>query len=100
MKESERIDYLVSRLAGNNAKLFATKCGIDPKAISNIRHGKQRILSYSDRIAKGYPEVSMDWLLTGKGRPIKTDEERPEILRRLDAIEKRLGRIEKIITRE
>lgn len=88
MKESERIDYLVKRLAGNNAKLFAQKCGIDPKAVSNMRHGVQGIGSYAARIAAGYPEVAMDWLLTGEGRAIKTDGEKTELIRRMEALER------------
>ena len=97
MKESERIDYLVKRLAGNHAKLFAEKCDIDPKAVSNMRHGIQGIGSYVTRIVAGYPEVSTDWLLTGRGRAIKTDGEKTEVLRKLESLEKEVKRLAKVI---
>ena len=99
MTEPERIDYLVIRLAGNNAKLFADKCKIDPKAVSNMRHGVQRIGSYANRIAKAYPEVSLDWLLTGKGRAIKTDGEKSEVIRRLESLEKEVKRLIRLVER-
>ena len=97
MKEAQRIDYLVQRLAGNNAKLFAEKCGIDQKAVSNMRHGIQRIGSYVNRILTGYPEVSPDWLISGKGKPIATDGEKSELLKKVEGLEKEVRRLTKAV---
>ena len=97
MKESDRIDYLVKMLAGNNAKLFADKCGIDPKAVSNMRHGIQKVGSYVERIVSGYPEVSADWLLTGRGKALRTDAEKGEVLRKIESLEKEVKRLAKLV---
>jgi hypothetical protein len=97
MKEPDRIDYLVKMLAGNNAKLFAEKCDIDPKAISNMRHGLQKIGSYAERIHAGYPEVSIDWLLTGKGKALRTDTEKGEVLKKMESLEKEVRRLSKLV---
>ncbi len=97
MNQHERIDYLVKRLAGNNAKTFADKCGIDPKAISNMRSGKQGVGHYALRITTGYPDVSIDWLLTGEGTPLKTDKEKTELLEKMERLEKEVARLRKAV---
>lgn len=99
MNESERLTYLVDRLEGGSAIRFATKVGIDPASLSRARNGKGRPSAYFARIEAAYPEVRRDWLYTGAGLPLVGDEEKGEIVRRLEALEKEIARLAKLIER-
>lgn len=97
MKDYERIDYLVKVLAGNNARMFAQKTGIRPDSLSRARKGANRPSSYFERILSAYPDVSRDWLYNGTGEPLLSSREKSEVLTKLDALEKEVGRLAKIL---
>lgn len=97
MKDYERIDYLVKVLAGNNARKFAQKTGIRPDSLSRARKGINRPSSYFERILSAYPDVSRDWLFNGTGEPLYSDREKSEVMTKLDALEKEVRRLAKMV---
>lgn len=97
MNESERLTYLVDRLEGGSAIRFATKVGIDPASLSRARNGKGRPSAYFARIIAAYPDVRRDWLYTGAGLPLAGDEEKGEIVRRLESLEKEVRRLSALL---
>lgn len=72
MTPSERIDYLVNILAGNNAQTFADRTGIAKSKLSDLRHKSDGIkhATYYGRILAAYPQVNREWLYYGEGRPL------------------------------
>ena len=99
MNESERLTYLVDRLEGGSAIRFATKVGIDPASLSRARNGKGRPSAYFAKIEAAYPEVRKEWLYTGAGMPLVGEEEKGEIVKRLEALENEVRRLAKLIER-
>lgn len=97
MNESERLTYLVDRLEGGSAIRFATKVGIDPASLSRARNGKCRPSAYFAKIEAAYPDVRKEWLYTGSGMPLVCDEERGEIVKRLEALENEVRRLSRLI---
>lgn len=67
MSESERIDFLIKELTGDNARVFSDKTGITTVSISRLRKGTYHIGKYADRICAAFPEVNRMWLLHGVG---------------------------------
>ena len=67
MTSSERVDYLIKTLEGNNAKRFAYKTGINTSSLCHLRKGRAHIANYVDRICQGYPQINREWLTTGVG---------------------------------
>ena len=97
MTESQRIDYLIKRLEGDNARTFAEKCGIPAASISRARNGKQGASYYFRKILAAYPSVSPDWLIYGKGDPLTSDNEQSEVIARIKALEKEVRRLARLI---
>lgn len=97
MNESERLTYLVDRLEGGSAIRFATKVGIDPASLSRARNGKGRPSAYFAKIEAAYPEVRKEWLYTGAGMPLVGDEEKGEIVKRLESLEKEVRRLSALL---
>lgn len=69
MTESERIDYLIKLLEGNNAAAFARKVDISTPTLSRIRSGELRLKSKVGKIMEVYPMIDRNWLETGEGYP-------------------------------
>lgn len=97
MTEAERIDHLVKVVAGNNARRFAEKTGIRPESLSRARNGRNRPSTYFERILAAYPDVSREWLYEGVGDPLKSTAERSEVLVRLEALEREVARLARLI---
>lgn len=97
MNESERLTYLVDRLEGGSAIRFATKVGIDPASLSRARNGKGKPSAYFAKIEAAYPEVRKEWLYTGAGMPLVGDEEKGEIVRKLESLEKEVRRLSALL---
>ena len=95
MTESERVDYLIKVLSGNNARNFASKAGIRPDSLSRARNGRGNPSFYFERILRAFPDVSREWLYTGIGEPVKDDES--EILRRLTSLEGDVRRLREMV---
>ena len=93
MNESQRIDYLIKLLAGNNARVFANVAGIRTDSLSRIRNGKGKPSLYFERILSAYPEVERDWLYYGAGDALRGEKEKGEILAKLESLEKEVARL-------
>lgn len=99
MTEPQRIDYLVSALEGGNAKAFANKAGMHQQTVTGLRQGKYHIDKYVTKILAAYPDVDDKWLVTGDGDPLVSIREKGEVLRKLEALEKEIGRLTKLVER-
>ena len=99
MSESERIDYLIKVLAGNNARNFATKAKIRPDTLSRARNGKGKPSLCFERILGAFPGVSREWLYSGIGEPMEGEREKGELLARMESLEKEVGRLADAIER-
>ena len=97
MTDSERVDYLIRVLSGNNARNFALKAGIRPDSLSRVRNGKGTPAFYFERILAAFPDVEREWLYTGVGEPIKN--EKSEILKRLDSLEREVRSLRELLER-
>lgn len=97
MTDSERVDYLIRVLSGNNARNFALKAGIRPDSLSRIRNGKGTPAFYFERILAAFPDVEREWLYTGAGEPMKN--EKSEILERLDSLEREVRSMRELLER-
>lgn len=93
MNESQRIDYLIKLLAGNNARVFANVAGIRTDSLSRIRNGKGKPSLYFERILSAYPEVERDWLYYGAGDALRGEKEKGEILAKLESLEREVARL-------
>lgn len=93
MNESQRIDYLIRLLAGNNARVFADMAGIRTDSLSRIRNGKGKPSLYFEKILAAYPEVERDWLYYGTGEALKGEREKGEILAKLESLEREVARL-------
>ncbi|HMQ77199.1 MAG TPA: helix-turn-helix transcriptional regulator [Flavobacteriales bacterium] len=73
---NERFIHLMERL-GHSGYSFSKELGTSEAVISNIRKGKNppNILLVEQLLNK-YEAVSAEWLLTGRGRPFKQEQER------------------------
>ena len=69
MTESERLDYLIKTLEGDNARAFADKIGINTSILSRIRGGQLRLASKYTKVLEAYPMINRSWLETGDGYP-------------------------------
>ena len=69
MTESERLDYLIKTLEGNNARAFADKIGVNTTILCRIRGGQLRLASKYTKILEAYPMINRSWLETGEGYP-------------------------------
>lgn len=67
--ESDRIRLIISHFCESPAD-FARKMGEKPQTVSNwITRGVGK--NVIDKIVTGFPEVNIDWLLTGEGEMLK-----------------------------
>lgn len=97
MKDNERIDYLIKTLAGDNAKRFADACGFRTDTLSRARNGIGRASYLFTKILDTYPKVRREWLVEGIGEPFYEDMEKGEILRKVEALEKEVRRLSRLI---
>jgi hypothetical protein len=97
MKDYERIDYLIRVLEGNNARAFASKAGIRTDTLSRARNGLTRASLVYTKILSAYPRVRREWLVDGDGFPFVEDEEKGEVLNKIEDMEKELRRLAKVI---
>lgn len=97
MTGSERIDQLVYLLEGGRAKEFTEKTGIAPACLSRVRHGQGNPETYYSRILAAYPQIRKQWMYSGIGEPLKEKDEKGEILRKVDALEREVKRLAGLI---
>jgi len=72
MIDSDRIKEVI-KWSGLNANAFAKKVGYDRgQVIYDIIKGKNKITGkISVNIVKSYPEINLNWILTGEGNMLK-----------------------------
>lgn len=97
MTESERLDYLIKALSGNNARNFAIKAGIRPDSLSRARNGKGNPSFYFERILGAFPDVSREWLYEGTGEPLASEKEKGEVIKRIESLEKEVRRLARLV---
>lgn len=94
MTQAERIAFLIGNLEGNNQSRFCKKAGLSIGTVSRILNGRVRVpAAYPSKIVAAYPQVILDWILTGEGKPFNTEEEKSEILVKLDALAEVIGKL-------
>ena len=97
---SERIDYLVKELAGDNGREFAKRTGMPESSVSKIRNGRRQAGHMTtDKILSAYPEVRREWLINGSGSPFN-ENRRPtnaDILRRVESLEKDMEKLKSMM---
>jgi phage repressor protein C with HTH and peptisase S24 domain len=67
---SQRLTEIIDHFADGNEKRFADSLGVKPAVINNYTRGKQQSKPGFEvlyKIASEYPDVNVDWLLTGRG---------------------------------
>ena len=70
----DRLNAIIEK-KGLSATKFATLINANPSAISHLLKGRNKPgYDLLVNIAKAFPDISMDWLLTGKGE-MYTDAE-------------------------
>jgi phage repressor protein C with HTH and peptisase S24 domain len=76
---SERLTMLIEHLANGNEKRFAESIQVKPAVINNYTTGKQQSkpgFEVMSKILEKYPQVNIDWLITGSGEMVKTDKKK------------------------
>ena len=72
---SGRLKIIQQLLKIRSVAAFATEIGVDTSVLNNIisPHGRQGKPSFDtlQKIAAKYPRVNIDWLVTGKGEPLR-----------------------------
>lgn len=72
-KMLERI-LLILKTRNLSASQFADEINVQRSSISHILSGRNNpSLEFILKIVKKFPEIDIEWLLTGKGQMIKTD---------------------------
>lgn len=97
MTESERLDYLIKVLCGNDARDFALKAGIRPDILSRVRNGKGNPSFYFERILGAFPQVSREWLYSGDGFPTVEQKEKTEILAKIESLENEVRQLRELM---
>ena len=97
MNEYQRVDLLVKILEGDNAKAFAMKTGIPESSLCRIRKGQGKPASYYDKILASYPQVRSQWLYAGTGEPLKERNEKGEILKKVESLERDVKKLTKLV---
>ena len=97
MDDSKKLDYLINVLAGGNARKFASRAGIRPECLSRARNERGTPSFYFERILSAFPDVSREWLYDGVGEPLRTENEKSEVIRRIESLEKEVRRLASLI---
>ena len=97
MTPSERIDYLIKTLEGDNASAFARRIGARKDTMSRARNGLIRPAVLYKKILEGYPQVRRAWLVDGRGEPMYEDQEKGEVLMKVEALEKEVRALRRAI---
>jgi len=75
MEIAKRIIALVELLGLTPAE-FADKIGVQRSGISHITSGRNKpSLDFLESTLKNFPDLNAEWLILGKGRPLKSQNE-------------------------
>ena len=97
MDDSKKLDYLINVLAGGNARKFAARTGIRPECLSRARNGRGTPSFYFERILGAYPDVSRGWLYDNVGEPLLSENEKSEVIKRIESLEREVRRLASLI---
>jgi|SRR6476620_7479455 len=99
----KRLKHLIDNVLNTTMGKFSMKTDIDKGTVSKIvNHNAKSGIDKLANIANAYPNVNIEWLLTGKGTPLKTvritdeDVRQHPLFRELMA---KMERIEKLLHR-
>lgn len=72
---NERVNFLVDTLKGGNKSAFAKDIGVGGGVVQDIVAGRLNKPSFDvlTKIVNTYPNISLDWLVLGKGQPFKSE---------------------------
>lgn len=72
---NDRISYIIENQCKGNQKKFAETIGFAPQVVYNIVSGRKSKPSFDvlEAILSSFVDISSDWLLTGKGEMLKSD---------------------------
>ncbi len=73
---SVRLSMLIDVVCNGNEKRFAESIGVKPAVINNYTTGKQQSkpgFEVLSKILATYPDVNIDWLITGQGSMLRSD---------------------------
>lgn len=69
----ERIKEIVQLKEGGNNSTFTEKVGVRQNTFSQYMNGKRSLsLDVVVKVAMTYPDVNVDWLITGEGEMLKS----------------------------
>ncbi len=71
MGVKKRLDLIINEL-GVSGRRFARECGFSESYYATINDGIGA--DKLNKIVSAYPQVSLEWLVTGKGEMLKKDE--------------------------
>lgn len=75
----DRLNEIIEK-KGLTATKFAAMIDVNPSAISHLLKGRNKPgYDVLVNIARAFPDISMDWLLTGKGSMYTQAVERPSV---------------------
>ena len=71
----ERIKEIVQLKEGGNNSTFTEKIGVRQNTFSQYMNGKRSLsLDVVVKVAMTYPDVNVDWLITGEGEMLKSNK--------------------------
>ncbi len=72
---NERISLIIENQANGNQKKFAEKIGFAPQVVYNIVSGRKSKPSFDvlNAILSSFVDISAEWLISGRGKMLKTD---------------------------
>jgi hypothetical protein len=76
----ERLKYLKGLLGIKNNTAFAEIIGVSPKSVKNYFENRDIGLTNLLSLLEKFPEISPDWLLLGKGVPIRPKQTNGELV--------------------
>jgi transcriptional regulator with XRE-family HTH domain len=78
METKDRIKIIRDYFCDGNNELFAGKIGEKPNTTSNWISRNPGSISVINKICQTFPELSIDWLLTGEGTMLKSETKESE----------------------
>ena len=73
MEIAQRIQWIIQHFRLSNAS-FADKIGVQRSTISHILSGRNSAsLDFVTKIINHFPDVNVNWLITGQGEPLKNE---------------------------
>lgn len=79
----QRITLLIDYYCGGSEKRFAESLGVSPAVINNYTNGKQQSKPGFDmlhKICTTYPQVQIEWLISGYGEMLKHTIEEKQVV--------------------